>query len=247
MDRALYVGLTGALQTMRAQEANNNNLANASTLGFRAQLVESMAAPVTGDGLPSRINAVAADGGWDSSLGSVMQTGRDLDVALHEGHWLAVQASDGGDAYTRAGNLQVDSYGRLLTASGLQVLGDGGPISVPPNASLSISSDGTLSMVPLGSGPEAQATIGRLRVVQGGQQELQRGPDGLMRAAPGTTPLPASGEVLISGALEGSNVNLATSMVRMIELARQFELQTKIMHAADENAQASAGLVRMNG
>jgi len=118
VDRALYVGMSGAMQTLLAQTANSNNLANASTTGFRAQLVDAQSVAVGGAGLPSRVNAQLLDQGWDASPGAVTQTGRDLDVSLKDGDWLAVQASDGNEAYTRAGNLSVDANGQLLTGSG---------------------------------------------------------------------------------------------------------------------------------
>jgi len=246
MDRALYVGMTGAIQTLRSQAANNNNLANASTVGFRAQLVDAQSIPVTGSGLPSRVNAQLLDQGWDSTSGTIMQTGRDLDVAMRGDAWLAVQASDGTEAYTKAGNLHVDATGLLVTSGGQQVLGDGGPISVPPYSSVSIGGDGTISIVPAGQGPATLAAVGRLRVMQAQPADLQRGVDGLMRAAPGVTLNAASGNSVTAGALESSNVNLAGAMVNMIQLARQFELQTKVMKTTEDNDSASSSLVRMS-
>lgn len=246
MDRALYVGMSGAMQTLQAQAANSNNLANASTTGFRAQLVDAQPVPVAGAGLPSRVNAQSLDQGWDSTIGAVTQTGRDLDVAMRGNNWLAVQAPDGSEAYTRAGNLHVDAYGQLTTASGLPVLGDGGPLSVPPYSSINIGADGTISIVPAGQGPNTLATVGRLRVVQATPDQLGRGSDGLMHAVAGVTLDAAAGETLTSGALEGSNVNIADSMVTMIQLARQFELQTKLMKSTEDNASAASSLVRMS-
>lgn len=245
MDRALYVSLSGATQTLRAQAANSNNLSNASTPGFRAQLLEAQSAPVQGAGFGSRVNVTSLDQGWDSTEGTVTQTGRDLDVALRSGHWLAVQAPDGGEAYTRAGSLQVDAYGQLLTATGQPVLGDGGPISVPPYSSISVGGDGTVSIVPAGQGPGTLAQVGRLKVVQATPAELGRGDDGLMRAVPGVTLDAAPGQTLTPAALEGSNVDLPTTMVTMIQLARQFDLQTRLMKSVEDNSQAAASLVRM--
>ena len=246
MDRALYVGMSGAMQTLLAQTANSNNLANASTTGFRAQLVDAQSVPVTGAGLSSRVNAQLLDQGWDASAGSITHTGRDLDVALHDGNWLAVQASDGSEAYTRAGNLSVDAYGQLMTGSGQPVLGDNGPISVPPYSSIKIGADGTISIVPAGQNPNTVATVGRLRVVQASPTQLGRGEDGLMRAVSGVSLDSASGETVAAGSLEGSNVDLATTMVTMIQLARQFDLQTKLMKTAEDNSSAASSLVRMS-
>lgn len=246
MDRALYVAMSGATQTLLAQTANSNNLANASTTGFRAQLVEAQSAPVAGPGFQSRVDATLLDQGWDSASGTVTQTGRELDVALRQNDWLAVQAADGSTAYTKAGNLQVDAYGQLLTGSGQPVLGDNGPIAVPPNSSVKIGSDGTISIVPAGGAANTLAVVGRLQVVQASPDQLVRGTDGLMRAAPGVTLNAASGETVVSGALEGSNVDLATTMVTMIQLARQFDLQTRLMKTAEDNSNASSSLLQMS-
>ena len=246
MDRALYVGMSGAMQTLLAQTANSNNLANASTTGFRAQLVDAQSMPVTGPGLPSRVNAQLLDQGWDATQGTITQTGRALDVALQDGSWLAVQAPDGSEAYTRAGNLNVDAYGQLMTASGQPVLGDNGPISVPPYSSIKIGGDGTISIVPAGQNPNTVATAGRLRVVQASAAELGRGTDGLMRPVSGAPLDAASGETVTAGALEGSNVDLATTMVTMIQLARQFDLQTKLMKTAEDNSSAASSIVQMS-
>lgn len=247
MDRALYIAMTGATQTMRAQAANSHNLANAGTTGFRAQLVAAGTAEVEGAGLPSRVNATTGAEGWDARSGAIQHTGRDLDIALREDAWLAVQAPDGSEAYTKAGDLQIDAAGQLRTASGRPVLGDGGLMSVPPHSQLLIGADGTVSIVPSGQGSETMAAVGRLKIVSARPDQLTRGIDGLMRATPDTILDPAPGQVLVSGAIESSNVNLPEAMVTMISLARQFELQVKLMKTAEGNAQASASLLRMGG
>lgn len=246
MDRALYVAMSGASATLRAQTANAHNLANASTIGFRAELAAAQAENIDGPGFQTRVHAQISDNGWDSTQGATQATGRDLDVALKGDNWLAVQAPDGSEAYTRAGDLNLDANGQLRTGSGLAVLGDGGPLSIPPSTQITIGNDGTITSVPLGQTAAAQAVVGRLKVVSAQPSQLLRGADGLFRpVTPAQAPQPAAGDVLASGALESSNVNLAGSMVNMIQLARQFELQTKLMKAAEDNAAASASLVRM--
>ncbi|TJY62874.1 flagellar basal body rod protein FlgF [Sinimarinibacterium sp. CAU 1509] len=247
MDRALYVAMTGAAQTFKAQAVNSHNLANASTTGFRAELIANTPQEVTGAGLPSRVNALGAGIGWDASGGAIQQTGRDLDVAMRDDVWLAVQSSDGGEAYTKAGNLQIDSAGQLRLASGQAVMGDGGPLSVPPSTQLSIGGDGTISVVSQGQGAETLVAVGRLRTVAARPEQLARSEDGLMRAKPGEVLDPAAGNVVMSGALESSNVNLPEAMVNMISLSRQFEMQVKLMRTAENNAEAAATLVRMGG
>lgn len=244
MDRALYVAMTGAMQTQRAQASNAHNLANASTTGFKAELAAQVPIAIQGPGFASRVNSDLVSQGWDAAAGPLQNTGRDLDIALRDGSWLAVQATDGSEAYTRAGDLRVTAQGQLITASGAPVLGDGGPLSVPPNSSLAIGNDGIISVTPLGSA--AAASVGRLRVVEASREQLERRSDGLMAARNGQPLNAAAGAVLVNGALEGSNVNLAEAMVNMIGLARSFELQVKLMRTAEENASASASLVKMS-
>jgi flagellar basal-body rod protein FlgF len=246
MDNALYVAMSGATQTLQAQAVNNNNIANASTVGFRAELAASSSVAVQGPGQPTRVNTVLGSNGWDATQGSVMSTGNPLDVALTGNSWLAVQATDGSEAYTRAGDLHVTALGQLMTSSGQPVMGDNGPVSVPPSTSVSIGTDGTISIVPMGSQPNTSSTVGRLKVVQAQPSQLKRGTDGLMRAQTGVKLQPASGQVVVSGALESSNVNLADAMANMIQLSRQFEMQVKAIKATEDNATSSSSLVRMN-
>ncbi len=245
MDKALYVAMTGASATLKAQSAVANNLANIDTTGFKAALVQTEAYAVQGPGLPSRVDATLKGPGFDASPGPLIQTGNELDVAVRDGHWLVVMDAAGQEAYTRAGSLQINANGQLVTASGLQVMGQGGPISVPPNQSVTLAADGTLSIVPAGQSPATQAQVGRVRVVQADGAALVRGGDGLMRMADGSTPPNAAGNVLTTGVLEGSNVNAAQSLVEMIELSRQFDMQVRVLHSADENARAANSLLRL--
>ena len=244
MDKFLYVAMSGAKETLRAQAANSHNLANASTNGFRADLSAFQSRAVAGSGYASRVYATNSTTGWDESVGAQMYTGRDLDIAVQGDGFIAVQGRDGREAYTRAGDLFVDANGQLMTKTGLPVLGDGGPLSVPPNNSLAIAPDGTISIVPQGQGPETTASIGRIKLVNPGNQNLDRGEDGLFRMKDGSD-APADANLRVaSGALESSNVNAAEAMVNMIELARNFELQVKAIKAAEDNGAASSQLLR---
>ncbi len=244
MDKYLYVAMSGAKETLRAQAVNNHNLANASTTGFRADLAAFQSRAVLGTGFGSRVYATNATTGWDTTAGAQMPTGRDLDVAIQGDGFIAVQGRDGREAYTRAGDFRVDANGQLLTGTGLQVMADGGPVSVPPNSSLSIAPDGTISIVPLGQGPETSATISRIRLVNPPVEQLERGEDGLFRMRDGTD-APADASVRVaSGVLEASNVNTAAAMVNMIELARNFDLQVKAIRSAEDNAAAASQLLR---
>jgi len=245
MDKLLYIAMSGAKETLRAQTANNHNLANASTTGFRADLTAFQSRAVTGSGFASRVYATNSTTGWDSSLGAQVSTGKDLDIAVQGEGFIAVQGVDGREAYTRAGDLRVDPNGQLLTGTGHQVLGDGGPISVPPHSSITVAPDGTVSIVPLGQSAATTATVGRIKLVNPPPESLERTEEGLFRQRDGVD-APADATVRVaSGSLESSNVNVADAMVHMIELARHFELQVKAMRTAEENGAASAQLLRM--
>ena len=246
MDKALYIALTGATDTLRAQAVNAHNLANISTPGFKAAMSAANAVPVEGEGFKSRVNQQLSDPGFDAKPGMINATGRPLDVAITaDNGWLAVQSPTGETGYTRAGNLQITPLGQLVTSAGHAVLSEGGPITLPPFEQMTIAADGTVTVQPQGSGPESPAVVGRLQVVGIDADQLTRGDDGLMRLQPEGTATPLPGAVLAVGALESSNVSAADAMVRMIELARRFELQVKAIDTADENARNSSSLLRL--
>ena len=243
-DRALYVAMSGASATMRAQASVSHNLANANTTGFQATLSGTVAAPVAGPGHASRVAAGFQNLGVSSARGAMTSTGGTLDVALQPDRWLAVQATDGSTGYTRAGDLKLTPEGQLTTASGLPVLGaDGAPIAIPPHNQLGIATDGTISVVPQGQPASTIAQVGRLGVYTATQAQLARGGDGLMRTAPGVVPMLAEGASVMPGTLEGSNVEATSMLVQMIQLARQFETQVRVLRTADENARSSNSIL----
>lgn len=244
MDRFLYISMSGAKETLRAQTVNNHNLANASTTGFRAELSAFQSRAVAGSGHSSRVYATHSTTGWDQTQGALTATGRELDIGINGPGWIAVQAPDGREAYTRAGDLRIDPSGLLINGAGHPVLGDAGPLMVPPHASIAIGADGTLSIVPLGQGPETTALVGRIKLVNPAPEALVRGGDGLFRMQDGSDAPPDASVRLASGVLETSNVNIAEAMVNMIELARHFDLQVKAMRTAEENAATAAQLLR---
>lgn len=239
MDRMIYLSMTGAKATMERQEVLSTNLANVSTTGFRAELQAFRAVPVRGDGASTRVYALETTTGYDDSAGAITVTNRPLDVAPQGRTWLAVQGLDGTEAYTRAGSFSIDNQGTLVTPSGLPVMGDGGPIVLPPDTTPTIASDGTVSA------RQANGTstpVGRLKLVTP-EEKLVRGDDGLFRTATGD-PLDADANARVSpGALEGSNVSAVGTMVAMIAAARQFEAQTKLMKTAESNEQAASRLL----
>lgn len=244
MDRAIYLAMNAATQTMRAQSQAAHNLANVSTVGFRAEMASLDRLPVAGDGLPSRVNVVERALGADFSIGPQISSGRELDVSIQGQGWIAVQGRDGSEGYTRAGNLEVNADGLLVTASGLPVLGDAGPLSVPPFTKLDIGQDGTVSVVPQGQGPETVASVGRIKLVKPDRAELVRSADGLMRMADGSQAPADAAVTVVSGVLEGSNANPTQALMAVISLSRQFEMHIRLIQSADDNAEAATRLLR---
>lgn len=239
MDRMLYLSMAGAKATMQRQDVLANNLANVSTTGFREEMAAFRAVPVRGDGASTRVYALETTTGYNPAPGPVAATGRNLDVAVRGDSWLSVQALDGTEAYTRAGALDVNTEGVLVTKTGLAVIGDGGPINVPPNAEVQIAADGTVSArVP---GAKNGSTIGRLKLVTS-EAPLNRGEDGLFRSPDGDLAADPNARVQ-DGALEGSNVSPVETMVAMISAARQFEQQMKMLQTAEEDERSAAKLL----
>ncbi len=238
MDRMIYLSMAAAKATMHRQEVVSHNLANVSTNGFRAELAAFRAVPVRGDGASSRVYALESTVGYSNAPGTVQTTGRPLDVAVRGNGWLAVQALDGTEAYTRAGALEVNAEGVLTDVQGRPVVGDGGPLTIPANAEVEVASDGTVSAK---VGRERPQPLGRLKLVTP-EVPLQRGTDGLFRAAEGDLAADPAAR-LQSGALEGSNVNAVESMVAMIAAARQFEQQMKALQTAEQKEQSATKLL----
>jgi flagellar basal-body rod protein FlgF len=238
MDRLIYLSMSGAKAAMHRQEVLANNLANASTPGFRAEMAAFRSVPIRGDGSTTRAFSLETTIGYNNQAGPVSPTGNPLDVAMAGNAWLAVSALDGTEAYTRAGALQVNNEGVLVNATGLQVVGDGGPINVPQGATMEIAQDGTVSAR---VGEARPQVIGRLKLVTP-EAKLVRGADGLFRAENGELPADPTAK-LRSGALEGSNVSPVEAMVAMIAASRQFEQQMKLLNQTEQREQNSARLL----
>ncbi len=246
MDRLIYTAMTGAKHTLEQQATTSHNLANATTTGFRAQIDQFRAVPIEGSIMPTRTFVVDSSTGSDFGAGAIQFTGRELDVAVQGEGWLVVEAADGKEAYTRNGSLKMDENGLLLTRDGLTVQGDTGPLSIPPGSNIAVAVDGTISLLPEGSEPTGQTTVGRLKMVNPPAADLVRGDDGLFRMKSGE-PATADPEVsLISGALEASNVNVVDAMVDMISLARQFDMQIKLLERAESNDSKASQLLAAN-
>ncbi|HEX6017225.1 MAG TPA: flagellar basal-body rod protein FlgF [Burkholderiaceae bacterium] len=238
MDRMIYLSMAGAKASMQRQDALAHNLANASTPGFRAEMTAFRAVPVRGDGASTRVYALESTPGYDAEPGAVQPTGRNLDIALKGNAWLAVQGLDGTEAYTRGGALDVNNEGVLVTKTGLTVMGDGGPVTIPANAQVQIAPDGTISAAVGNAKPQS---VGKLKLVTP-EAPLQRGEDGLFRAAAGDLSADPNAR-LQDGALEGSNVSAVETMIAMIAASRQFEQQMKMVHAAQEKEQSATKLL----
>ncbi len=247
MDKALYIAMTGAKNNTLSQAVHANNLANVNTHGFRRDFEQARAMPVYyGDGHPTRAYAMTERPATDYQQGPMIQTGRDLDIAVSGKGWIAVQAPDGSEAYTRAGDLQIDTLGMLRTGNGLPVLGNGGPVAVPELETIEIGSDGTITIRGLGQGPETLSTIDRIKLVRPDEQNLVKGEDGLIHKRDGL-PEPANADVtLVSGFVEGSNVNAVDALTQMLALNRQYEMQVKMMSDIDRNSEAASRLLQIS-
>lgn len=246
MDSFLYIAASGARETMLAQAVNTHNLANASTTGFRADLVMAQSSYVSGDGLGSRAFSTMKSGGVDFREGVINATGRELDLAIKGPGWMAVQALDGTEAYSRRGDMRVNASGQMINGVGQPVIGNAGPIALPPFSEIAIGADGTVSIVPLGEDPNTLAVIDRIKLVNPDTSLLTKNQNGLVQMQNGESAQPDASTRLVSGALESSNVNPVEAMVKMIELARQFETQVKMMRTAEKLDSSSAELMSLS-
>ncbi len=247
MDKALYIGMSGAKQNMLAQRANANNMANINTTGFRFDYAQARSMPVFGEHFPSRAYAMTERPATSFEQGPMIQTGRSLDVAIKGEGWIAVQGLDGEEAYTRAGDLQVDVSGMLMTGTGLPVLGNGGIITLPPADHIEIGADGTISIIPSGADAVTLAEVDRIKLVNPDPEAMEKRTDGLMHMKAEEAPPAPDGRIRLEpGFLEGSNVNAVESLTEIIALARQYELQVKVMKTADENTESAARLLQIS-
>lgn len=244
MDRLIYTAMTGAKHILEQQATTAHNLANATSTGFKAQVDSFRAIPVISEGLPTRAFVVDATVGADFNAGAIQSTGRALDVAIQGQGWLVVQRADGSEGYTRNGSLKLNENGLLQTATGQTIMGDGGPISIPPDVSISIARDGTISSVENNTLPGPSNVIGRIKLVNPPESSLSRANDGTFVTPSGTAEVDANVN-LVNGALESSNVNVVDAMVTMISLARQFETQMKLIQSAENNANKASQLLSM--
>lgn len=245
MDKMLYIAMSGADQVQRAQTQVSHNLANAATVGFKADLDSFQARALYGEGHPSRVYTQAGGSGFDRSAGALMATGGELDVAIEASGYIAVQAPDGGVAYTRAGNMRVTPSGLLETGTGHPVLGQAGPIVLPPGSRIEIGRDGTVSLIPPGERPNTLAVLDRIELADPDPALLTKDGAGLFRLPGDQRAEPSAAVRLVPGMLEASNVQPSRALIDMIALARQYEMQVKLMKTAEDNDAAATQLLRM--
>ncbi|MBL1320587.1 MAG: flagellar basal body rod protein FlgF [Methylophaga sp.] len=246
MDRMLYISMNAAQQTMLAQATNSNNLANVNTTGFRQDFEQFRSMPVFGEGLPTRVYSMNERPATDYQQGNIQSTGRELDISVQGEGFIAVLGKDGREGYTRSGDLHITVAGQLVTGTGLAVMGEGGPIAIPPAEKIEIGVDGTISIRPIGAAENSLAVLDRIKLVKPELKNVFKDSDGLLRMQDGSAaPLDATVKVA-SGTLEGSNVNAVGALVKMIALQRQYEMQVKMMKSADDNSAASARLLQFN-
>ncbi|MDX5408496.1 MAG: flagellar basal-body rod protein FlgF [Chromatiaceae bacterium] len=248
MDHLLYIAMSGAKENMNGIAVRANNLANTGTVGFKADFEQARAMQAFGAGLPTRVFSLTEQPGQNFDAGAIIMTERELDVAIQGDGWLAVQAPDGNEAYTRSGNLQISAQGMLETAGGLPVMGDDGPIQLPvPLAKVEIAQDGTISVLPQGAPADAIVPAGRIKLVRPDNRDMEKGTDGLFRRKDGQVAEADINVNLLKGAIESSNVNAVGEMTYMISLQRQFELQVKMMKSAEEMDRQQNQLLRIMG
>ncbi|OHX38273.1 flagellar basal-body rod protein FlgF [Methylomonas sp. LWB] len=246
MDRSLYIAMSGAKQTLLAQTANANNLANTQTPGFKSDFEQFRAMPAFGPGYPTRVYAMTERPGSDLSSGALQTTGNELDVAINGAGWISVTTPDGKEAYTRAGDLRITPEGQLQTSSGLAVVGEAAlGITIPPARKIDIGDDGTINIVPQGENSTNTVIVDRIKLVNPDPASLEKREDGLMHTKDGAVQTADANVVLVQGALENSNVNPMAAMVEMIELSRNFDLQSKVMKTADETANSTAKIMQV--
>lgn len=247
MDRAVYIAMTGAKNNMYSQASHSNNLANTGTYGFKSDFEQARAISVWGDHHPSRAFALTERPASDFADGSLIETGNELDTAIAGGGFFAVMDATGQEAYTRRGDFSVTPLGELINGSGQQVMGEGGPIVLPEYEKLEIGSDGVISIRPAGAGPDQLVVVDTLKLVNPDLQNFEKGEDGLFRPTGGEAVLPVDETLsVVSGFVEGSNVNAVTELTNLLAISHQYETQVKMMKTADDMSQAASRILQLS-
>ena len=244
MDPVLYNAMNGAHTEFKRQSIIAHNMANINSVGFKADLFQAQSHFIHSDLDASEALAVQGENNIDLADGPLMTTGRDLDVAVQNHGWLAVQTADGKEAYTRDGSLHINENGVLMNSSDRPVIGDGGPVSIPPCQSVEIGLDGTISIVPLDGPVGAVAMIDRLKLVKLKNDDVLKDVDGLVKLRKGGVAPVDANVTVVKGALESSNVNAIDQMINMIGAGQEFNAKMKVMQSVSENHQKLAQLLQ---
>jgi flagellar basal-body rod protein FlgF len=246
MDKLLYIAASGANQDLMATSLRANNLANAQTNGFKAQLEQARAMPAFGEGLPSRVFSMTESPTNDYESGPMITTDRPLDVAIQGNGWFSVQTPEGEEALTRNGNFTMSADGALQDSKGNLVMGQAGPIFLPiPVQNITIGHDGRISTRLQGAPESAIEEVGRLKLANPELDQIKRRTDGLFDLKDGGFIEQDLNVSVRSGMLEGSNVNAVDEMVQMISLQRHYEMQVKLMNKADQLSMRGNMLLRI--
>ena len=247
MDRAVYIAMTGAKNNMLSQTSHSNNLANARTYGFKADWAQARAIPVWGEHHPSRAFALTERPASDFNDGALIETGNELDTAIAGDGYFAILDAEGQEAYTRRGDFSVTPLGELINGVGQPIIGEGGPIVLPPYEKVEIGNDGIISIRPAGAGPNQMIAIDALKIVNPDLANFEKGTDGLMRPRQGPAILPADPLLsVVSGFVEGSNVNSVSELTNLLSLNRQYETQIKMMKTADDISRSSERILQLS-
>lgn len=246
MDTALFVGMSGAKDSMHSLQIITNNLANANTIGFRADYETLKANPINQNKMQTRVYSTPDKSYSDFKPGPIIDTGGDLDIAINGPGFIAVQTKEGQEAYTRAGNLQLTKDGLVVTSKGDLVLGSKGVITVPPAIKMGIGERGMVFARLRGQSEEQLTELGNIKLVDIPTNLLHKGEDGLFYLAEGETATASDSVKVISGALEGSNVDPVRALTELIDTSRQFEMHTKLMHSIQENSTKSNQLLNVS-
>ncbi|MEM7027323.1 MAG: flagellar basal body rod protein FlgF [Pseudomonadota bacterium] len=246
MDKMLYLAMTSASNSLLGQAVVSNNLAHMNIPAFKSDFEQFRSMPVFGDGLPTRVYALQERPGIDFSDGTIRKTGNPLDFAINGEGWIAVQAPDGSEAYTRRGDMHVNNLGLLENGDGHLVLGNGGTIALPPAEKVEVAVDGTISIRPSGQDEKTIAVVDRIKLVNPIDADLVKGQDGLFRMRSGELADIDASIRLAPESLESSNVNMISAMVRMIELSRRYEMDIKNIQAVKENDEVATRIMAMS-
>lgn len=247
MDKFLYISMSGAKETMNSLAIHSNNIANARTTAFKSSFEQARSMQAYGEGLATRVFSQSESPGQNFDNGLLRTTGRDLDVSIQGDGWFVVESPASGKGMSRGGDFSIDPEGFLVDRSGNKVIYDNGAaIPIPlPIEKMNIRADGVIEVRPEGAPPEAMEEIGRFKLVDPPVKDLIQGKDGLFRMGNGTIPEASDNVMIMSGALESSNVNLSSELTSLINLQRQFEMQIKMMKNAEDMDKSSESLLRV--